>query len=74
MTSFTLSGSPWFLLLLVPGAFILWRQYRGRRGGGPRGSALLALQAAALLILVVSLTGPELARRHAEFRDPAVTL
>lgn len=76
MTSLNFSGSPWFLLLLVPGLFILWRQYRGDgpgRGGG-RGRVLMLLQLSALLLLVVSLTEPEWVRRHAEFHNPSVLI
>jgi hypothetical protein len=65
------SGSPWFLLLLAPGLFILWRQYRA---GSRRSLALPLLQGAALVLLVLSLTGPELVRTRAEFHDPAVAI
>jgi hypothetical protein len=65
------SGSPWFLLLLAPGLLILWRQYRA---GSGRGLALPLLQGAALVLLVLSLAGPELVRTRAEFHDPAVAI
>lgn len=71
MTPLQFSGSPWFLLLLAPGLYILWRQYRGGAGRGP---AIPLLQAAALLLLVVSLTGPEWVRRHADFHNPSILI
>ena len=76
MTSLHFSGSPWFLLLLAPGLFILWRQYRGGAGarGRGQGMVLMLLQAAALLLLVASLMGPEWVRRHAEFHNPSVMI
>lgn len=72
MSSLHFTGSPWWLLLLLPGAFILWRQYRGGQGG--RGGLLFGLQAAALVLLVVSLTGPEWVRSRAEFHNPSVLI
>lgn len=72
MGSLHFSGSPWFLLLLVPGLWILWRQHRA--GAGMRGWPIAALQGAALLLLVASLTGPEWVRSSAEFHDPALLI
>lgn len=69
-----LTGSPWFLLLLAPGLLILWRQYRQGSPGGGRGILLFALPAAALLLLVVSLTGPEWVSRTAVFHNPSVAV
>lgn len=77
MYSLHLSGHPWFLLLIPPGLWILWRQYRGFSGGDgfPRARGLLfALQALAFVMLVVSLTAPELRRHKVEFHNPAVLI
>lgn len=79
MLSLHLTGSPWFLLLLPPGLFILWRQYGyGSHSGqsGPRagGWILFGLQALALLLLTLSLTAPELRRHRVEFHNPAVLI
>jgi hypothetical protein len=80
MFSFHLTGSPWFLLLIPPGLWILWRQYQGGMAGGdsapiasPR-RILFALQALAMLILAVSLTAPELRRHRVEFHNPAILI
>lgn len=74
MYSFHLVNSPWFLLLIPAGLFILWRQYSGPGGPARSGGALFALQAAALILLCVSLAGPELRRHHATFHNPAVLI
>lgn len=73
MNGLQFTGSLLWLLLLVPGLFILARLYRGGQGG-PRGASLAALQGTALLLLVVSLAAPEWVRRRAEFHSPAVVL
>lgn len=74
MTSLQFSGSPWFLLLLAPGLLILWRQRRMGALAGRRGFLLMALQAAALAILVLSLTGPEWVSRTEVFHNPSVAV
>ncbi|MDB5102811.1 MAG: hypothetical protein JWP91_500 [Fibrobacteres bacterium] len=82
MYSLHLTGSPWFLLLIPPGLWILWRQYLdGSAAGGstasrfPRtGRILFALQAAAMTMLAVSLTAPELRRHRVEFHNPAILI
>ncbi len=77
MLTLHLTGSPWFLLLLPPGLFILWRQYRqGALQSGPpfAGRILFFLQALPLLILTLSLTAPELQRHRVEFHNPAVLI
>lgn len=73
MLSFHLTGSPWFLLLLLPGGWLLWRQYASG-GAAPRERLLLALQGAALFLLVASLTAPELRRHSVRFHDPAILI
>jgi hypothetical protein len=77
MLSLHITGNPWFLLLIPPGLWILWRQY----GGGPGGASapgsrnfLFALQASALILLSVSLTAPELRRHRVAFHNPAVLI
>lgn len=76
MYTLHLTGSLWFLLLIPPGLWILWRQYReGTSGGVPSPNPrrlLFALQALAMLILAVSLTAPELRRHRVEFHNPAI--
>lgn len=79
MYSLHLTGNPWFLLLILPGAWILWRQYRGGAGRDSRGLSrggriLFALQAAAMFLLAASLTAPELRRHHVEFHNPAILI
>ncbi|HKP97466.1 MAG TPA: hypothetical protein VJ385_17105 [Fibrobacteria bacterium] len=77
MYSLHLTGNPWFLLLIPPGLWILWRQYRGlgEAGGFRRaGGLLFALQALALVLLAASLTAPELRRHRVEFHNPAVLI
>jgi hypothetical protein len=78
MYSLHLTGNPWFLLLILPGAWILWRQYRGGSGGRGRDSRggwiLFGLQAAAMALLAASLTAPELRRHHVEFHNPAILI
>jgi hypothetical protein len=76
MYSLHFTGSLWFLLLIPPGLWILWRQYQGGMAGGaavpsPR-RILFALQALAMLILAVSLTAPELRRHRVKFHNPAI--
>ena len=80
MYSLHLTGSPWFLLLIPPGLWILWRQYQGGIAGGGSGPIpsprriLFALQALAMLILAVSLTAPELRRHRVAFHNPALLI
>jgi hypothetical protein len=77
MYSLHLTGNPWFLLLIPPGLWILWRQYRGAAGESApvrAGPVLFALQAAALILLAFSLTAPELRRRSVAFHNPAVLI
>ena len=74
MYSLHLTSSPWFLLLIPPGLWVLWRQYSGPAGSRRSGRLLFGLQAAALILLAVSLTAPELRRHHVEFHNPAVLI
>lgn len=76
MYSLHLTGNPWFLLLLPPGLYILWRQYRGGRSASAPGAGRLifALQAAALALLTASLTAPELRSHRVEFHNPAILI
>jgi len=81
MYSLHLTGSPWFLLLIPVGLWILWRVYAGRMGGaaggigsGRGGRVLFALQALALVLLALSLTGPELRRHNVRFHNPAILI
>jgi hypothetical protein len=71
MYSFHLTGSPWFLLLLLPGLWILWRAFTGAGRGG---RLLFFLQAAALFLLALSLAGPELRKHNVRFHDPAILI
>ncbi len=72
MYSLHLAASPWYLLLIPPGLWILWRQYSGPSGISLGGKLLFALQAMALVLLAVSLTAPELRRHRVEFHNPSV--
>ncbi len=76
MYSLHLTGNHWYLLFVPPGLWILWRQYAGFARGGLSGSRriLFALQAAALILLAASLTGPELRRHEVAFHNPAVLI
>lgn len=76
MFSLHLTGSAWFLLLLPPGFFILWRQYRGGTAAAFPGAGrlLFALQAMALAVLVASLTRPEFRVHQVEFHNPAIAI
>ena len=77
MYSLHFSGSPWFLLLLLPGFLLLGRQYHsaGQAGREARpGRILLGLQSLALLLLVAQLVGPEIRRHQVEFHNPSVLL
>lgn len=80
MYSLHLTGNPWFLLLILPGLWILRRQYRGvseagGAGGFPRAAGMLwALQSLALILMAVSLTAPELRRHKVAFHNPAVLI
>lgn len=78
MYSLHLTGSPWFLLLVPPGLWILWRQYQGGMEAGARITSprriLFALQSLAMLILAVSLTAPELRRHRVEFHNPSILI
>ncbi|MDQ3000930.1 MAG: hypothetical protein M3Y08_06680 [Fibrobacterota bacterium] len=81
MYSLHFTGNLWFLLLIPPGLWILWRQYRGLSGAEgaraifPRPARLLfALQALALILLAVSLTAPELRRHKVEFHNPTILI
>lgn len=74
MYTLHLINSPWFLLLIPAGLFILWRQYAAPGGPARSGGTLFGLQAAALILLCVSLAGPELRRHHATFHNPAVLI
>ncbi len=80
MLSLHLTGSPWFLLLIPPGLWILRRQYLGFSGDGSGASGtapgriLFALQAIAMILLAVSLTVPELRRPRVEFHNPAILI
>lgn len=78
MYSLHLTGSPWFLLLIPVGLWILLRAYGGRGGGGigsgRGGRVLFALQAFALVLLALSLTGPELRRHNVRFHNPAILI
>jgi hypothetical protein len=77
MYSLHLTGNPWFLLLIPPGLWILWRQYRGGAGESApvrAGALLFALQAAALILLAFSLTAPEIRRHRVAFHNPTVLI
>lgn len=86
MYSIHLTGSAWFLLLIPFGFWILWRANSGRgdRGGagvaktgaapGTAGRILFGLQALALILMALSLAGPELRRHHVRFHNPAVLI
>src|SRR5690242_15597896 len=79
MYSLHLTGSPWFLLLIPVGLWILWRAYGGGDAGGASspgrgGRILFALQAVALVLLALSLSGPELRRHNVRFHNPAVLI
>ncbi len=75
MLSLHFNGSLWFLLLLPPGVFFLWRQYATgivRSGPALGGWILFALQTLALVLLTLSLTAPELRRHRVEFHPPVI--
>ncbi|MEO7425233.1 MAG: hypothetical protein ABI036_08595 [Fibrobacteria bacterium] len=79
MLSLHLTGNPWFLLLIPPGLWILWRQYGAAPGPNPGGrprsaNILFALQALALILLAVSLTAPEIRRHRIAFHPPTVLI
>jgi hypothetical protein len=77
MFSFHLTGSLWFLLCLPPGLVILWHQYRvGIVHSGPRFGRhiLFGLQALALFILTLSLTGPELRTHQGVFHKSSILI
>ncbi|MBW8888994.1 MAG: hypothetical protein JF616_14670 [Fibrobacteres bacterium] len=82
MYSLHLTGSAWFLLLIPVGLWILWRAYGGGTGGGGAGGigsgrggrVLFALQALALVLLALSLSGPELRRHNVRFHNPAILI
>jgi hypothetical protein len=74
MYSFHLTGSPWFLLLIPVGLWIVWRTNAGGNAPGSAGRILFALQALALILLSLSLTGPELRRHQIRFHNPAILI
>lgn len=74
MYSFHLTGSPWFLLLIPVGLWILWGTNAGGSAPGPAGRILFALQALALVLLAFSLTGPELRRHQIRFHNPSILI
>lgn len=80
MYSIHLTGSAWFLLLIPVGLWILWRANSrgplgaagGGTGPGRPGRVLFGLQALALILMALSLAGPELRRHHARFHHPVI--
>ena len=74
MYSLHLTGSPWFLLLIPFGLWILWRDYAGGGATGRGGRILFPLQACALILLALSLCGPELRRHNVRFHNPAILI
>jgi hypothetical protein len=86
MYSIHFTGSAWFLLLIPPGLWILWRanSYGGAGGGsgggagrarpGKPGRILFGLQALALILMALSLAAPELRRHHVRFHNPVILI
>jgi hypothetical protein len=78
MYSLHLTGSPWFLLLIPVGLWILWQANSsgggGGAGSGKAGRILFGLQALALLLMALSMAGPELRRHHVRFHNPAILI